>query len=97
MQKREATLSAFQFRRAKADLIQVFNEGSYLMAEYNERTGTVSWHRVLLGTQREIIEKWLRDRYPVPAVQPTWKPVHAEAAPRRGNRAQPRHQKRVAR
>jgi hypothetical protein len=65
MQKHQATLSAFQFRRSTADLIQVYNEGSYLMAEYNERTGNTSWQRVLLATQREIIEKWLREHYPV--------------------------------
>src|SRR5438309_10339967 len=65
MQKDPATLSAFQFRRATADLIQVFNEDSYLMAEYGERTGNVSWHRVLLATQREIIHQRLRERYPV--------------------------------
>jgi hypothetical protein len=65
MQKHQATLSAFQFRRATADLIQVYNEDSYLMAEYSERTGNVSWHRVLLATQREIIHQRLRERYPV--------------------------------
>ena len=67
MQKYQSALSSFQFKRAKADLIQVFNEDSYLMAEYNERTGAVSWQRVLLATQREIVEKWLRERYPVQA------------------------------
>jgi len=67
MQKYPSTLSSFQFKRATADLIQVFNEDSYLMAEYSERTGAVSWQRVLLATQREIVEKWLRERYPVQA------------------------------
>src|SRR5579871_1561537 len=65
MQKHQATLSSFQFRRATANVIHVFNEDSYLMAEYSERTGAVSWQRVLLATQREIIEKWLRERFPV--------------------------------
>ena len=37
------------------------------MAEYSERTGVVSWQRVLFATQREIVEKWLRERYPVQA------------------------------
>jgi hypothetical protein len=65
MQKHEAVLSAFQFKRVKSDLIQVFNAGSYLMAEYNERTGAVSWQRLLLTGQREIVERWLRERYPM--------------------------------
>jgi hypothetical protein len=45
-------------------LIEVLNEGSYVMAEYSERTGVVKWQRVVLATQREKIEKWLGDHYP---------------------------------
>jgi hypothetical protein len=63
MQNHQAVLSTFQFRRT-ADVIRVFNENWYLMAEYSERTGTVKWQRVLIATQRELIEKWLRERYP---------------------------------
>jgi hypothetical protein len=83
MQKHQATLSAFQFRRTTADLIQVYNEGSYLMAEYNERTGITSWQRVLLATQREIIERWLREHYPVKVAPPAPKKVRAEVPARR--------------
>jgi hypothetical protein len=35
------------------------------MAEYSERTGKVSWQRVVLATQKEKIEKWLVEHYPV--------------------------------
>ena len=45
--------------------IQVLNEGSYVMAEYSERTGVVKWQRVVVAAQREKIEKWLGDHYPV--------------------------------
>ena len=45
-------------------LIEVLNEGSYVMAEYSERTGIVKWQRVVLATQKEKIEKWLFDHYP---------------------------------
>jgi hypothetical protein len=65
MQKHQTAVSAFQFRRATPDLIQVFNQDSYLMAEYSERTGNLSWHRVVLATQREMIHKRLREGYPV--------------------------------
>ena len=37
------------------------------MAEYSERTGTVKWQRVVLATQKEMIEKWLGQHYPVQA------------------------------
>ncbi len=37
------------------------------MAEYSERTGAVIWQRVVVATQREMVERWLRERYPVHA------------------------------
>ena len=46
-------------------LILVYNQDSYLMAEYSERTGRVSWQRVVPVTQREAIERWLNEQYPV--------------------------------
>ena len=65
MQKHPA-LSSYHFKRAKTDgLIEVLNEGSYVMAEYSERTGVLKWQRVVLTSQREKIEKWLREHYPV--------------------------------
>jgi hypothetical protein len=68
MQNHHAALSSYHFKRAHTDgIIQVLNEGSYVMAEYSERTGTVTWQRVVLATQREQVEKWLRERYPVHA------------------------------
>jgi len=63
------TLSSFRFKRAKTDgLIEVLNEGSYVMAEYSERTGIVKWQRVVQASQKEKIEKWLGDHYPVQSV-----------------------------
>ena len=66
MQKHHSALSSYHFKRAKKDgLIEVLNEGSYVMAEYSERTGVVKWQRVVLAAQREKIEKWLGEHYPV--------------------------------
>lgn len=90
MQKHHATLASYQFKRAKAEgMIHVLNEGSYLMAEYNERTGVVSWQRVVLATQKEIIERRLREHYPVqhpPKIVVAAAPVKkkVKAAVRRG-------------
>ena len=58
-------------------IIKVLNEGSYVMAEYSERTGTVKWQRVVLATQKEMIEKWLGQHYPVQPAAPEPKPVEA--------------------
>ena len=52
------------------------------MAEYSERTGTVKWQRVVMATQREKIEKWLGEHYPVqtPQVEPRPEPRKRAAA-----------------
>jgi len=66
MRDEHPTFGSFRFKRSKADgCIQVLNEGSYVMAEYNERTGVVKWQRVVLSTQREKVEKWLVEHFPV--------------------------------
>ena len=58
--------SQFRFKRSEArGTIQVFNDKSYLMGEYNQRTGKVSWLRVVLATQKRHIEGWLEEHYPV--------------------------------
>ena len=66
MQKHHTAPASYHFKRAKPDgLILVLNEGSYVMAEYSERTGEVKWQRVVLATQKEKIEKWLGEHYPI--------------------------------
>jgi hypothetical protein len=66
MAKKHGTESTgtYHFRQA-GGIISVVNSDGYLMAEYNGRTGKVSWQRVLPITQRESIEKWLQQQYPV--------------------------------
>ena len=68
MQKYHVSLSSYHFRRSNYDgFIEVLNEGMYVMAEYSERTGAVKWQRVVPASQREQIEKWLGEHYPVQA------------------------------
>jgi hypothetical protein len=62
----KTTLRSYRFQRAKTPgIIEVLNENSYVMAEYSERTGSVKWQRMVLAAQRQQIEKWLEDHYPV--------------------------------
>ena len=71
MKKYQAIASTYRCKRAKTDgLIQVFNEHSYVMAEYNDRTGVVRWLRVVLATQKASVEQWLAEQYPVQAHKP---------------------------
>jgi len=56
---------SYVFQRAKKDgLILVFNQDSYLMAEYWERTGIASWQRIVNIQQRTAVEKKLREQFP---------------------------------
>lgn len=52
-------------RSHSGDVVHVYNSNNYLMAEYTVRTGRTSWQRVAPLTQRESVEKWLRNNYPV--------------------------------
>jgi hypothetical protein len=61
----KTAIRSYRFQRARTSgIIEVLNENSYVMAEYSERTGAVKWQRMVLASQREQIEKWLRDHYP---------------------------------
>jgi hypothetical protein len=62
----KAALSSYRFQRATtpSGVIEVLNEKSYVMAKYNERTGSVKWQRMVLASQKEQIEKWLVEHYP---------------------------------
>ena len=63
--KRDSTAPSYQFRRAKAGgLVEVINENFYVVAEYNERTGVTKWQRLVLASQKDLIEKWLAAHYP---------------------------------
>jgi hypothetical protein len=65
MAKHDSVAPSYQFKRTKmGGLIEVLNENSYVLAEYSERTGVTKWQRLVLASQREMIEKWLAAHYP---------------------------------
>ncbi len=45
--------------------LEILNENNYVMGEYNRRTGIVTWERLVLATQREAIQRWFAEHYPV--------------------------------
>ena len=59
---------SYHFKRSSpsGDLVFVFNSDNYVMAEYHMRSAHTAWHRVVPVTQRESVEKWLGQHYPVP-------------------------------
>ena len=66
---------SYHFKRVNSsDVILVFNADHYLMAEYNSRTGRVSWQRVVAASQRDAVERFLQHNYPMksaPVVAPS--------------------------
>jgi len=67
MQHRHHTdiTDSFHCKRSHSgEVVHVYNSNNYLMAEYTIRTGRTSWQRVAALTQRESVEKWLRNNYP---------------------------------
>jgi hypothetical protein len=65
MENLQVITAGYVCRRSKTDnLIKVFNENSYVMAEYNDNSGTLVWHRVVLASQKTVIENWLLSHYP---------------------------------
>jgi hypothetical protein len=61
----------YSFKRSNpmSGVIQVINENSYVLAEYNENTGILAWHRVVAATQRAAIEQRLFQQFPVPGTK----------------------------
>jgi hypothetical protein len=45
-------------RSHSGEVVHVYNSNNYI------RTGRTSWQRVAAATQRESVEKWLRNNYP---------------------------------
>ena len=63
------------------NVVLILNEGDYVMAEYDLRTGRTIWQRLVHAAQREKIEQWLARVYPATPV-----PSPVAAAPVGGNK-----------
>jgi hypothetical protein len=42
----------------------VLTTGEYVVAEYDEHTGSLNWQRVVQAAQRASIEHWLNQHFP---------------------------------
>jgi hypothetical protein len=56
--------------RPSGGVISVLTTNSYVVAEYDERTGDIRWQRVVNASQKEGIYNWLREHFPVKAEPP---------------------------
>jgi hypothetical protein len=69
MQDRQVINDSYYCGRFRQDsVVSVLTGNSYVVAEYDERTGDIRWQRVVNASQKEGIYNWLRDHFPVKVV-----------------------------
>ena len=74
MQDRHIINSSYYCERSKpGGPILVLVSGGYVVAEYDERTGTANWQRVVQASQKAQIETWLTRHFPGKADAPRTK------------------------
>jgi hypothetical protein len=52
-------------RLRQTSVVSILTGNAYVVAEYDQRTGEIRWHRVVNASQKENICKWLRDHFPL--------------------------------
>src|ERR1700748_382734 len=68
MQDRQVINDAYYCGRIRQDsIVSVLTGNSYVVAEYDERTGDIRWQRVVNASQKEGIHNWLKEHFPVQA------------------------------
>jgi len=70
--------SSYYCQRAKQEsLILVYNDDEHVMAEYSERTGALRYQRFVPAPQKNVIEGWLKEHFPVRDEMPKNLPMQA--------------------
>lgn len=66
MQDRQVINDSYYCGRVRPDsVVSVLTGNSYVVAEYDQRTGDIRWQRVVNASQKEGIYNWLREHFPV--------------------------------
>jgi hypothetical protein len=69
MTERQPINDSYYCGRMRRDsIVSVLTGNSYVVAEYDERSGDIRWQRVVNASQREGIYNWLREHFPVKLV-----------------------------
>jgi hypothetical protein len=62
--------TSYYCERPKVDgPVLVFTTGAYRVAEFNQRSRTFNWHRVVPAPQKAIIENWFSLRFTQEALE----------------------------
>ena len=86
MEDRHVINDSYYCGRLKPNaIISVFTGNSYVVAEYDQRTGNIRWQRVVNASQKEGIGHWLREHFPIKVEKPaepvrTPRKTHSAAA-----------------
>jgi hypothetical protein len=71
MEDRHVINDSYYCGRLKPNaIISVLTGNSYVVAEYDERTGNIRWQRVVNASQKEGIHHWLREHFPLKVEKP---------------------------
>jgi hypothetical protein len=66
MLDRQPINDAYYCGRFRQDsIVSVLTGNSYVVAQYDERSGDIRWQRVVNASQKEGIHNWLREHFPV--------------------------------
>ena len=67
----------YRLHLGKPGAVAVLNQDGFLMAEYDQNTGTTAWLRVVAATKRAAVEQRLLQQFPSEkAMFPGLKPKH---------------------
>ena len=59
-QRHEINASFYCLHNRKDGRVRILNTGAYHVAEYNESTGELKWHRVVAAEHKKSVEHWLQ-------------------------------------
>jgi hypothetical protein len=58
--------------RSKPDgKVSILTTNSYVVGEYDDKTGDIRWQRVVLATQKVVIQNYLLRHFPIKIAPPT--------------------------
>jgi hypothetical protein len=75
MEDRQAINDSYYCGRLRNNsTVSVFTGNAYVVAEYDQKTAEIKWHRVVNASQKDSIYNWLRGHFPMIKVEPAKAP-----------------------
>jgi hypothetical protein len=88
MQDQQQITDAYYCGRSRpGGPVLILTTGAYVVAEYIEGNGNITYHRLVPAPQKAVIERWLSQRFPPPKQTPKPPAAPAKLTRRAGGRA----------